>query len=140
MLRAWGVRVDVFTLDDGVDRPSSAAGTAPARTWSSTPCSAPGSDGALDGDAAHGWRDAATGIGLTVAVDIPSGVDGLTGAVDGAAVHADRTVTFAALKPGLAVRARRAATPARSTVADIGIDLGPDGPIRSASSPELLRR
>lgn len=38
---------------------------------------------------------------LTVAVDVPSGVDADTGAVAGAAVRADVTVTFGALKPGL---------------------------------------
>jgi hydroxyethylthiazole kinase-like uncharacterized protein yjeF len=36
-----------------------------------------------------------------VAVDIPSGVNGTTGAVDGEAVHADITVTFGAPKLGL---------------------------------------
>ena len=36
-----------------------------------------------------------------LAVDIPSGVDGLTGEADEHAVRADVTVTFAALKPGL---------------------------------------
>ena len=36
-----------------------------------------------------------------VAVDIPSGVDGASGVVEGAAVHADLTVTFGAPKPGL---------------------------------------
>ena len=36
-----------------------------------------------------------------IAVDIPSGVDGLTGAVDGDAVQADLTVTFGAAKVGV---------------------------------------
>src|SRR5205807_3829978 len=36
-----------------------------------------------------------------LAVDIPSGVDGLTGEAAIEAVRADVTVTFAALKPGL---------------------------------------
>ena len=47
---------------------------------------------------------AATGT-LTVAVDVPSGIDADTGALDGDAVHADVTVTFGALKPGLLVGA-----------------------------------
>jgi hydroxyethylthiazole kinase-like uncharacterized protein yjeF len=38
---------------------------------------------------------------ITVAVDLPSGVDADTGAVEGAAIRADATVTFGALKPGL---------------------------------------
>jgi hydroxyethylthiazole kinase-like uncharacterized protein yjeF len=38
---------------------------------------------------------------LVLAVDIPSGVDGLTGTAAGDVLRADRTVTFAALKPGL---------------------------------------
>lgn len=59
--------------------------------------------------------DAALGTGLrgtydapvpprgahVLAVDIPSGVDGDTGAAPGAPMAATRTVTFAALKPGL---------------------------------------
>jgi hydroxyethylthiazole kinase-like uncharacterized protein yjeF len=40
---------------------------------------------------------------MVVAVDVPSGVDADTGQVAGAAVHADVTVTFGALKPGLLV-------------------------------------
>jgi hydroxyethylthiazole kinase-like uncharacterized protein yjeF len=40
---------------------------------------------------------------MVVAVDVPSGVDADTGEVTGAAVHADVTVTFGALKPGLLV-------------------------------------
>jgi hydroxyethylthiazole kinase-like uncharacterized protein yjeF len=42
---------------------------------------------------------------LTVAVDVPSGVDADTGAVESAAIRADVTVTFGALKPGLLVGA-----------------------------------
>src|SRR5580704_12738355 len=38
-----------------------------------------------------------------VAVDLPSGIDAGTGAVDGPAVRADVTVTFGALKPGLLI-------------------------------------
>lgn len=40
-----------------------------------------------------------------VAVDIPSGIDVDTGDVEGRAVHADVTVTFGVLKPGLLVGA-----------------------------------
>ena len=40
-----------------------------------------------------------------LAVDIPSGVDGLTGAAGDGVMPADRTITFAALKPGLRTRA-----------------------------------
>jgi hydroxyethylthiazole kinase-like uncharacterized protein yjeF len=46
---------------------------------------------------------AANSSGVTVAVDLPSGIDADTGAVDGPAVLADITVTFGALKPGLLI-------------------------------------
>jgi hydroxyethylthiazole kinase-like uncharacterized protein yjeF len=58
-------------------------------------------------DAAYGtgfrgeYRAPATGGAPVVAVDIPSGVHGDTGAAAPAAVTANLTVTFAALKPGL---------------------------------------
>jgi ADP-dependent NAD(P)H-hydrate dehydratase / NAD(P)H-hydrate epimerase len=44
-----------------------------------------------------------TGPGTVVAVDLPSGIDADTGAVDGPAVRADVTVTFGAIKPGLLI-------------------------------------
>jgi NAD(P)H-hydrate epimerase len=69
---------------------------------------------------------------LVLAVDIPSGVDGLTGqagtadaltAEDVAAVMtADETITFAALKPGL-LFADGSRSAGRITVADIGLDV-----------------
>lgn len=62
------------------------------------------------------------GAATVLAVDIPSGVDGLTGVASGDAVWADVTVTFAAMKPGLLL----ADGPARSgetSVVDIGLDV-----------------
>jgi NAD(P)H-hydrate epimerase len=57
-----------------------------------------------------------------VAVDIPSGVDGLTGEAGEGAVRADHTVTFAALKPGLLFGAGAERT-GQVEVADIGLDV-----------------
>jgi NAD(P)H-hydrate epimerase len=58
-----------------------------------------------------------------LAVDIPSGVDGLTGEERGRALPADRTVTFAALKPGLVLEPGRSLAGAVE-VADIGLGIG----------------
>jgi ADP-dependent NAD(P)H-hydrate dehydratase / NAD(P)H-hydrate epimerase len=62
-----------------------------------------------------------------LAVDIPSGVDGLTGEAADAgppagAVRADRTVTFAALKSGLLFHPGRALA-GEVVLADIGLDV-----------------
>jgi NAD(P)H-hydrate epimerase len=57
---------------------------------------------------------------LVLAVDIPSGVDGLTGIAAGRVLSADETVTFAALKPGL-LFADGIALSGRCRVADIGL-------------------
>jgi len=55
-----------------------------------------------------------------VAVDIPSGVNGTTGAVDNCAVHADLTVTMGCLKTGLLCNRGRELV-GTVQVADIGI-------------------
>jgi NAD(P)H-hydrate epimerase len=57
-----------------------------------------------------------------LAVDVPSGVDGLTGTASGAPLAAVRTVTFAALKPGLLFHPGRALA-GEVIVADIGLDV-----------------
>ena len=68
--------------------------------------------------------------GWIVAADVPSGVDADTGHVLGVAVRAHATVTFAALKPGLATGAG-AALAGVVTVAAIGV---PRARLRAAAS------
>jgi hydroxyethylthiazole kinase-like uncharacterized protein yjeF len=70
-----------------------------------------------------------------VAVDIPSGVDASTGEISGAAVEADLTVTFHALKAGLVVAPGRFRA-GRVVVSDIGLENGPTAARRA--TPELL--
>jgi ADP-dependent NAD(P)H-hydrate dehydratase / NAD(P)H-hydrate epimerase len=59
---------------------------------------------------------------MVLAVDIPSGVDGLTGVAGPTVWRATRTVTFAALKPGLLLAAG-AGLAGEVVVADIGLDV-----------------
>ena len=59
---------------------------------------------------------------LVLAVDIPSGVNALTGAAGSGVLAADRTVTFQALKPGLVFGAGRELA-GDVDVADIGLDV-----------------
>ncbi len=101
-----------------------------SRSWSSTPptrrrwslrCD-------LVIDAAYGtgfrgsWTGPDVGAAPVLAVDIPSGVDGLTGAATDGVLHAERTVTFAALKPGLLL-APGASYAGQVEVVDIGLDV-----------------
>lgn len=64
---------------------------------------------------------------LVLAVDIPSGIDGLTGIAAGRVLQADETVTFAALKPGL-LFADGLKLSGRCRVADIGLPVGGRSP------------
>jgi NAD(P)H-hydrate epimerase len=57
-----------------------------------------------------------------LAIDIPSGVDGLTGDASGRPLAANRTITFGAWKPGLLL-SDGAALCGEVTVADIGLDV-----------------
>ncbi len=124
-LESWGMRAHVVELGAGVDRRALAR----ALTRADLAIDAmygTGFRGALEGDAAWFVDELSTWGGPVIAVDIPSGVDGLTGAVHGGAVRAHSTVTFAARKPGLVFEPGRSHA-GSITVAQIGIDLGDDG-------------
>ena len=125
VLERWGARAQVFELARRIHADDLARALARADVAVDAMFGT-GLQRALDGDAAMVVDQLRDWDGLTVAVDIPSGIDGLTGAVCGTAVHADRTVTFAARKPGLLFEPGRSHA-GEVTVADIGIDLGPDG-------------
>jgi hydroxyethylthiazole kinase-like uncharacterized protein yjeF len=85
-------------------------------------------DGILGIGAVGGLRPAAAELaaaaadsrGLTVAVDLPSGVEADTGRVPGAAVRADATVTFGTWKPALLVDPA-AGLAGATTLVDIGL-------------------
>ena len=80
-------------------------------------------------DAAYGtgfhgtWSPPDVGDTPVLAVDVPSGVDALTGDIAGDVLAATRTVTFAALKPGL-LMPPGSALAGELELADIGLDVG----------------
>jgi NAD(P)H-hydrate epimerase len=89
------------------------------------PAELPACDLVVDGAYGTGFRGSYDAprppAGASVlAIDIASGVDADTGAAPGAAVHATRTVTFAALKPGL-LQGEGPVCSGAVEVADIGI-------------------
>ena len=106
VLARWGMRAHVVELAAGVDRRATSRVRSRARDVVVDAMYGTG----LPRRARRRRRVVADQLarwdGLTVAVDIPSGVDGLTGAVHGTAVRADRTVTFAAREARPRVRAR----------------------------------
>jgi NAD(P)H-hydrate epimerase len=132
VLSGWGVRVDVLELADSpdvaaVDRAFDRADVAVDAMYGT------GFQGVLEGAAALAARRSASLP--TVAVDIPSGIDGLTGRAEGDAVRAVSTVTFAARKPGVCFEPGRSHA-GRVHVADIGIDV--TGAIDGGSSLGLV--
>ncbi|HTV72062.1 MAG TPA: NAD(P)H-hydrate dehydratase [Rhizobiaceae bacterium] len=74
----------------------------------------------LDGDAAKAIAKVSDAGCKVVAIDLPSGVSGDSGAVLGSAFRADLTVTFFRKKPGHLLHAGRARC-GETIVADIGI-------------------
>ena len=85
-LAARGVKVRVFTV-------------------AGCPAHLPAADLLIDAAFGTGfrgtWHPPDIGDCRVLAVDVPSGVDGLTGTAGAGVLAADRTITFAALKPGL---------------------------------------
>jgi NAD(P)H-hydrate epimerase len=106
-LRRRGVRVEIIDAGDQPERLR-------------------GSDLVIDAAYGTGFRGdyaAPDPAGAPVlAVDIPSGIDGLTGEAQERAVRATATVTFAALKTGLLLGAGFEHA-GRVSVADIGLDV-----------------
>src|SRR5205823_3857377 len=106
-LRRRGVRVHVVDAADALERVP--------------PC-----DLVLDAAFGTGFRGEYRGPdpadAAVLAIDIPSGVDGLTGLACEGAVTADVTVTFAALKPGLLL-GDGADRCGQVEVVDIGLDV-----------------
>ena len=114
-LAARGARVTAVLLDpehvhaDGLVALDRAGG----RATSADPEAVTGADLVVDGIVGIGGRGGLRGAAielaeaaadvLTVAVDVPSGVDADTGWAGEGAIRADITVTFGALKPGLVV-------------------------------------
>ena len=121
VLESWGVRTTVFELADGIVRAAFTRALASADVVVDAMYGT-GLRDALRDDAAWVAEQLTGWSGDVVAVDIPSGVDGLTGAVPGRAVRATRTVTFAARKPGLVFEPGRSYA-GEVVVADIGIEI-----------------
>jgi len=97
-----------------------------------------GTSGAPQGAAARAI-EAVNAVGVpVVAADGPSGADASTGEVQGPAVHATATATFAAAKPGLYVAPAKALA-GRVEVIDIGIPRGaPVEPAAGLITPGVL--
>lgn len=162
LLHGWGVAVTVVAVGGPTTREPAASARRAAEEAGVRVLPLAGdvlarelarSDAAVDAIVGIGFRGPAraevasaitmldAGACPVLAVDVPSGLDGDTGATPGPVVRADATVTFGALKTGL-VAAPEATGPVE--VADIGFppDLVPDalGLAEACDVAELLPR
>ena len=88
----------------------------------------------LNRDFPAAWADGIHGAGVpVVAIDVPSGLDGLSGQKRGACAGADLTVTFFRKKPGHVLQPGRALC-GEMVVADIGISAD----VLNAIKPQLF--
>jgi hydroxyethylthiazole kinase-like uncharacterized protein yjeF len=120
-LRTQGIGVDELVLAEGVASPALRRALARA-DLAIDGMFGTGFRGELEGDAAIVAAALAEAGIPTLAIDIPSGVDGTTGEVRGVAIRARETVCFAALKPGLLFEPGRGHA-GRVHVVDIGVHL-----------------
>lgn len=95
-----------------------------------------GGSGGLRPEAARLAELVAASGAVLVAVDVPSGIDADSGAVSGAAILADVTVTFGAVKPGL-VLAPGAQHSGAVLLVDIGLEFDTSSLVRSLESIDV---
>ena len=153
LLAEWGFPVRLRLCGDRDALGGDAAAAAAAWTGAVEPLGTPDLDGvgvvvdALFGAglaralsaAAATWAQASDAADVTVlAVDLPSGVDGASGAVAGVSFTAAETVTFGRAKPGhlLLPGAERCG---RLVIADIGLDEVAVMRAHAATTPRLWR-
>ena len=135
VLSGWGVRVEVLDLNTELDVATAGAVLDRADLLVDAMYGT-GFTGTLDGVAAYVARRSR--VITTVAIDVPSGVDGRTGLAPGDVVHADTTVTFAARKPGVCFEPGRSLA-GEVHLVDIGIDVSIDrGMNRGAPALTLI--
>jgi hydroxyethylthiazole kinase-like uncharacterized protein yjeF len=121
VLRSWGTGVDELALEAGFDVAELRRAVGRADLVIDAMYGT-GFHGRLDGAAEMVAGELAAANVRVLAVDIPSGVDGSTGEIAGAAVRASETICFAAYKPGLLLEPGRTHAGA-VRVLDIGIDV-----------------
>jgi ADP-dependent NAD(P)H-hydrate dehydratase / NAD(P)H-hydrate epimerase len=118
-LRAQGVGVDELSLEAGFE-PDDLRRVIDRADLVIDAMYGTGFRGELEGAAAEVAAYTSSARVPVLAVDIPSGVNGATGATSGPAVRASETICFAAYKPGLLFEPGRSLA-GRVTIADIGI-------------------